>query len=113
MSEAASHSVTDLLGKWRAGDQEAFKALIPLVYQELRRIARHHLRRERPDHTLESAALVHEAYLRLIGQDSPDVADRGHFFAIAALLVIKKASWEFSGCFRPTVTMVKTAQPGC
>ena len=87
MSEAASHSVTDLLGKWRAGDQEAFKALIPLVYQELRRIARHHLRQERPDHTLQSAALVHEAYLRLIGRESPDVKRRNHFFAMAAHLM--------------------------
>ncbi len=50
--------------RWKAGDQEALEALVPLVYKELRDIARHHLQRERPGHTLQSAALVHEAYLR-------------------------------------------------
>jgi RNA polymerase sigma factor (TIGR02999 family) len=87
MSADASHSVTDLLTKWRAGDQEAFKALVPLVYPELRRIAQHHLRQERPDHTLQSTALVHEAYLRLMKQGSADIESRTHFFAVAAHLM--------------------------
>jgi RNA polymerase sigma factor (TIGR02999 family) len=87
MCEDASHSVTDLLTKWRAGDQEAFKALIPLVYHELRRLARHYIRQERPDHTLQSTALVHEAYLRLIRQESADIENRAHFFAVAAHLM--------------------------
>ena len=87
MCEDASHSVTDLLTKWRAGDQEAFKALIPLVYHELRRIARHYVRQERPDHTLQSTALVHEAYLRLMRQESLDIENRAHFFAVAAHLM--------------------------
>ena len=87
MCEDASHSVTDLLTKWRAGDQEAFKALIPLVYHELRRIARHYVRQERPDHTLQSTALVHEAYLRLMRQESADIENRAHFFAVAAHLM--------------------------
>ena len=87
MCEDASHSVTDLLTKWRAGDQEAFKALIPLVYHELRRIARHYVRQERPDHTLQSTALVHEAYLRLVRQESANIENRAHFFAVAAHLM--------------------------
>ena len=87
MCEDASHSVTHLLAKWRAGDQEAFKALIPLVYHELRRIARHYVRQERPDHTLQSTALVHEAYLRLMRQESADIENRAHFFAVAAHLM--------------------------
>src|SRR5215469_9482762 len=87
MSEDASHSVTDLLTKWRAGDQEAFKVLNPLVYHELRRLARHYVRQERPDHTLQSTALVHEAYLRLIRQESADIESRAHFFAVAAHLM--------------------------
>ena len=87
MDEDASHSVTDLLTKWRSGDHEAFKALIPLVYHELRRIARHYVRQERPDHTLQSTALVHEAYLRLMRQESLDIENRAHFFAVAAHLM--------------------------
>jgi RNA polymerase sigma factor (TIGR02999 family) len=87
MSENASSPVTELLAKWRAGDQEAFRALIPLVYRELRRIAQHHLRQERPDHTLQSTALVHEAYLRLMKQGPADIENRAHFFAVAAHLM--------------------------
>jgi RNA polymerase sigma-70 factor, ECF subfamily len=60
---------------------------MPLVYDELRRLARHYLRRERSDHTLQSTALVHEAYVRLIGQDSPPWQSRTHFFGIAARLM--------------------------
>ena len=87
MSENASPPVTELLARWRAGDQEAFRALIPLVYQELRRIAQHHLRQERPDHTLQSTALVHEAYLRLMKQGPADIDNRTHFFALASHLM--------------------------
>jgi RNA polymerase sigma factor (TIGR02999 family) len=79
--------VTLLLQEWRGGDQEAFDALLPLVYKELRRLAHFQLRNERPDHTLQSAALVHEAYLRLIGLNSPEWESRSHFFAIAAQLM--------------------------
>ncbi len=63
--------VTRLLLRWREGDRQALEQLMPLVYAELRRMASHHLRRERGDHTLQSTALVHEAYLRLAGQDPP------------------------------------------
>jgi RNA polymerase sigma factor (TIGR02999 family) len=85
--ESPSQPVSALLTKWRAGDQEALQALIPLVYQELRRIAQHHLRQERPDHTLQSTALVHEAYLRLIKQGPAEVANRAHFLAVASQLM--------------------------
>jgi RNA polymerase sigma factor (TIGR02999 family) len=79
--------VTELLIKWRTGDREALKALVPLVYQELRALAHALLRVERPDHTLQSAALVHEAYLRLIKQGAPEVHNRAHFLAISARLM--------------------------
>ena len=87
VSESTSQPVSGLLNKWRSGDQEALQALIPLVYQELRRIAQRHLRRERPDHTLQSTALVHEAYLRLMKQGPAEVENRGHFMAIASSLM--------------------------
>lgn len=69
---------------WRQGDSEAAARLMPLVYGELRRLSRRHLRNERPDHTLQPTALVHEAFLRLMGQSTPDWQDRDHFFAAAA-----------------------------
>ena len=76
--------VTQLLRDWREGDAGAVDRLLPLVYEELRRLSRHYLRQERGHHTLQSAALVHEAYLRLVGKDHPQVRDRMHFFALAA-----------------------------
>lgn len=87
MSESSPQPVSTLLGKWRAGDQEALQALIPLVYQELRRIAQYHLRQERPDHTLQSTALVHEAYIRLVKQAPAEVENRAHFLAVASRLM--------------------------
>jgi RNA polymerase sigma factor (TIGR02999 family) len=83
----SSGSVTKLLHGWRKGDREALDSLLPLVYDELRRVAHHQLQNERPDHTLQSAALVHEAYLRLVGQEAPEWQNRAHFFAVAAQLV--------------------------
>jgi RNA polymerase sigma factor (TIGR02999 family) len=87
VAHEAQNRVTDLLLGWRAGDPKALDALVPLVYDELRRLAHHHLRNERPGHTLQSTALVHEAYFRLIGQDLPEWESRAHFFAIAAQLM--------------------------
>lgn len=87
MYPASSERVSKLLLNWGQGDQGAREALIPLVYDELRRLARRYLRRERPDHTLQSAALVNEAYLRLIRQDQPQWQNRAHFFAVAAQLM--------------------------
>jgi RNA polymerase sigma factor (TIGR02999 family) len=76
-----------LLEDWKRGDAKALDALLPLVYKELRCVARSQLRKERPDHTLQSAALVHEAYLRLAGLNPPHWESRAHFFAIAAQLM--------------------------
>jgi RNA polymerase sigma factor (TIGR02999 family) len=87
VSELPSEPVTQLIRKWRAGDQEALQALIPLVYNELHRLARHYLRGERPDHTLQSTALVHEAYLRLVDQGPFQIQNRPHFVAVAARLM--------------------------
>ncbi|MFL6351467.1 MAG: sigma-70 family RNA polymerase sigma factor [Bryobacteraceae bacterium] len=79
--------VTKLLVDWSHGEKAALDALTPLVYTELRRLAKIYLRRERPDHTLEGTALVHEAYLRLIGQRQVEWRSRSHFFALAAELI--------------------------
>ena len=79
--------VTALLHRWRAGDREALNELTPLVYGELRRLAAHYLHNERPGHTLQSTALVHEAYIRLIGQNAPAFETRSHFFAVASILI--------------------------
>jgi RNA polymerase sigma factor (TIGR02999 family) len=79
--------VTLLLSRWRGGDREALDTLMPLVYEELRRLARHYLQQERRDHTLQSTALVHEAYVRLIGQSPPEWKSRAHFFGVAARLM--------------------------
>jgi len=87
MEHKYATEVTRLLQEWKGGDAKALDALLPLVYKELRRLARSHLRKERPDHTLQSAALVHEAYLRLVGQNPPQWESRAHFFAIAAQLM--------------------------
>jgi RNA polymerase sigma factor (TIGR02999 family) len=82
-----SEPVSELLAKWRAGDEDSLRQLVPLVYNELRRLAHYHLRRERPDHTLQTTALVHEAYLSLMKQEPIDVENRAHFFAVCANLM--------------------------
>jgi RNA polymerase sigma factor (TIGR02999 family) len=84
---ASSTQINRLLVDWGHGDQEARDALVPLIYKELRRIARRHLGHERPDHTLQSAALVNEAYLRLVGQKPPEWQNRAHFFGVAAQMM--------------------------
>jgi RNA polymerase sigma factor (TIGR02999 family) len=73
--------------KWRAGDQEALQALVPMVYTELRAVAHGYLKRERPGHTLQTTALVHEAYLRLAEQRPFDTENRAHFIGVAARLM--------------------------
>ena len=83
----SSAQVGKLLADWGQGDQDAREALIPLVYDELRRLARRYLRRERPDHTLQSAALVHEAYLRMVHQEPLRWQNRAHFFGVAAQMM--------------------------
>ena len=79
--------VTQLLVRWREGDTEAPERLMPLVYEELRRLARDYLRRERADHTLQATALVHEAYLRLVDDNVVHWQSRAHFYGIAARLM--------------------------
>lgn len=83
----APDEVTNLLVRWGGGDRQALDALAPLVYDELRRLAGRYLRRERTDHTLQSTALVHEAYLRLIGQHNVRWQNRAQFFGLAAELI--------------------------
>jgi RNA polymerase sigma factor (TIGR02999 family) len=80
-------TITQLLVQWSNGDQQALDQLTPLVYDELRQMARTYLRRERPDHTLQATALVHEAYLRLIDQHSVSWQSRAHFFGIASQMM--------------------------
>lgn len=82
-----TRDVTQMLVDWRNGDQEALAKLIPIVYGELRRLARSYLRRERPGHTLQPTALVHEVYLRLVAQPDLHCQNRAHFFGIAANLM--------------------------
>jgi RNA polymerase sigma factor (TIGR02999 family) len=87
MCPASVERVSKLLLNWGQGDQNAREELIPLVYVELRRIARRYLWQERPDHTLQSGALVHEAYLRLLHEKTPQWQNRAHFFGVAAQLM--------------------------
>jgi len=75
---------TRLLSEWRAGDQTAFDRLLPIVYEELRRLASHYMRAERADHLLQTTALVHEAYLRLVDSKETSYETRSHFLAVAA-----------------------------
>ena len=79
--------VTTLLQRWGTGDRDALNRLMPLVYGELRRLAAARLRHERPGHTLQSSALVNEAYLRLVNQQGMQWQNRAHFFAIAAQMI--------------------------
>jgi RNA polymerase sigma factor (TIGR02999 family) len=83
-ASAPQQRVTDLLVQWSQGDDAALSELTPLVYDELRRVAHHHLSRQRPGHTLQTTALVNEAYLRLADQTNPRWQNRAHFFAVAA-----------------------------
>jgi len=83
----ARPQVTRLLVDWKNGDRQAIELLTPIVYDELRRLARHYLRDERAADTLQPTALVNEAYLRLVAQDMPDWECRAHFFGVAAHLM--------------------------
>src|SRR5262245_32026805 len=83
----SAENVTHLLLKWGHGDQQALEELMPLVYSELRRLARNYLRKERPGHTLQPTALVNEAYLKLIDQRSARWQNRAQFYGVAAQLM--------------------------
>lgn len=87
MDQPAPNEITQRLIAWSKGDEEALEQLIPAVYQELRRMADHYLRRESPGHSLQPTALVHEAYLRLIDQTQVEWHNRAHFFGVAAQMM--------------------------
>jgi RNA polymerase sigma factor (TIGR02999 family) len=85
--QVVSSNITELLAAWREGNQEARDRLVDAVYGELRRLAHHHLRRERAGHTLQTTALAHDAYLQLVDQRKVQWQSRAHFFGIAAHLI--------------------------
>jgi RNA polymerase sigma factor (TIGR02999 family) len=87
MQPGAAPDVTQLLVNWSHGDQAALEKLMPLVYGELRRLASAYLRRERSNHTLQSTALVHEAFLRMVSQQEVQWKNRAHFYGIAAQMI--------------------------
>jgi RNA polymerase sigma factor (TIGR02999 family) len=87
VQDLSSSRVTELLSRWKDGDQQALHDLLPIIYPHLRRLAHQHLRKERSDHTLQSTALVHEAYLRLEKQGVIKFENRSHFLAICSQLM--------------------------
>ena len=84
LRQAGPQEVTQLLANWSQGDPTALEKLIPLVYKELRHLAHRYMEGQRPNHTLQTTALVNEAYLRLADQSKPNFTNRSHFFAVAA-----------------------------
>ncbi|MEO6725808.1 MAG: sigma-70 family RNA polymerase sigma factor [Blastocatellia bacterium] len=87
MATSPNNDVTQLLIDWRKGDQAALDQLVPLIYQELHKIAGGYLSRERSGHTIQPTALIHEAYLRMVAQQMPEWQNRKHFFGVAAQLM--------------------------
>jgi RNA polymerase sigma factor (TIGR02999 family) len=87
MTAASPQEVTKLLAAWSDGDEAALEQLVPIIHAELRRLAKHYLRRERPGHTLQTSALVNEAYLRLINWKTARFESRAHFFGVSAQLM--------------------------
>lgn len=83
----SDRAITQILEEIRSGDRDSLDELLPLVYDELRRLAGHYISRERSDHTLQPTALVHEAYIRLVGQKKVDWQNRAHFFGVSARLM--------------------------
>ena len=116
-------STDELIAKWRAGDRAALQALLPLIYEELRRVASKQLRAERANHTLQTTALIHEAYLRLVGGEGAEIHDHCHFVALASRLMrqvlvdqarSKSAAKRGSGCitltFDEAIALPETSQ---
>lgn len=87
MKSPARHQITELLAEWREGNQSALDELYPLVYDELHRLARRYMSRERKGHTLQTTALINEAYVRMVDQKNVNWANRSHFFAISAQIM--------------------------
>jgi RNA polymerase sigma factor (TIGR02999 family) len=121
MSSPLTSSPGELLRLWRAGDAEAVRRLLPLVYEELRRVAQRHLRKERPDHTLQTTALINEAYLRLMNQGAADIRDRCHFVALTSHLMrqilvdharARLAKKRDGGCRITLADDIVAAEPG-
>src|SRR5262245_10875681 len=86
---SAQSDITGLLAAWSGGDQQAFERLVPVVYDELRRIAKRYIERESASHPLQATALVHEAYLRLAGASTAHWQNRAHFFAVSANVMLR------------------------
>jgi RNA polymerase sigma factor (TIGR02999 family) len=84
MKEASGHEITQLLMAWSEGEAATLEKLVLLVYQELRQMARRYMAQERPGHTLQTTALVHEAYVRLVGSTPASFENRARFFAVCA-----------------------------
>jgi RNA polymerase sigma-70 factor (ECF subfamily) len=114
--------ITRMLRQWSEGDLSAAEKLTPLLYDELRRMAAIHLNRERPGHTLQPTALIHEAYLRLIGQGQPEWSSRSHFYRFSAHLMrqilvdharTKNAVKRGGGFQKVTLTDANAAAPEC
>jgi RNA polymerase sigma factor (TIGR02999 family) len=84
MADDSSHQITLLLHEWNKGDDNALEQLMPLVYEELRRMARGYLRHQAPNHTFQTSELIHEAYLKLAKGNEPDWQNRAHFFGVAS-----------------------------
>lgn len=110
--------VTQLLAEWRDGDERAFAQLSSLLYDELRELAHRHLRRERADHTIQKTALVHEVFVRLVGQHSVDWQGRAHFFGLASRLMrrilvdyARARAADKRGGGAPVVSLDELAQP--
>src|SRR5258707_11751736 len=95
VADVPSHDVTRLLARWKDGDEAALQQLVPIVHEELRRLARRQLAGERPGHTLQPTALVNEAYLRLVNLKQMQWQDRAHFFSLAAWLMCL-ILWDFA-----------------
>ena len=118
MAESFDKPLTQLLVRWSGGDREALEALAPLIYQELRGLARHYLRGEHAEYTLQSTALVHEAYLRLVDWRNVDWKNRAHFFGVAAQMMRRvlvdrarerNANKRGAGAARINLTQVREA----
>jgi len=117
MPQSPPKNVTDLLIDWSNGDQTAYERLVPLVYTELHRLAHRYMRRERADHTLQTTALVNEAYVRLVDQTSTRWQNRGQFFGICAELMrrilvdyARQQQYQKRGGGAQRVTLDETAQ---